>query len=145
MKTLVLIFLVLGSLHAFSQRITAKTDVELIPQLDAFLNDLIKTHNGVKAYNYYADNFVLTTTSGETKDKRTVVSEIASPAIRYDIYETLEPLAKVEGGAALFTGMHHEAGKRDSKMFDVKWLTSSTWIKQGKFWKLLTTHETSIP
>jgi len=145
MKTLVLIFLVLGSLHTFSQRITAKTDVELIPQLDAFLNDLIKTHNGAKAYNYYSDNFVLTTTSGETKDKRTVVSEIASPAIRYDKYETLEPLVRIEGETALFTGVHHEAGLRDGKMFDVKWLTSSTWIKQGKFWKLLTTHETSIP
>jgi hypothetical protein len=142
MINLLLTFL---SLFLFTPHIKEVSDKETVIQADKELNLLIMQHATTKAATFYADEFILTTSSGKSKLKKDMLAEIASPDLALDINETSNITVRVLENTAVLTGTLHQKGVYKNKPFDVKLIVTDTWVKIGKRWKILAGHATLLP
>lgn len=124
---------------------SAQTDKESVIQADQQLNLLIMQHNAAKAASLYAEEFILTTSSGTVKLKKDMLAEIASPLVVLDINETYNVTVRVLESTAVLTGILHQKGIYKEKAFDVKLNVTDTWVKTADGWKLLSGHATLLP
>ena len=121
-----------------------ETDSEVVQKLDQQLNALIIGHNTHEASALYADDFILTTSSGKVKSKQDMLNEIGMTGLVFEINETENVKVRVLENTAVLTGTLHQKGIFKDKPFDVKLLVTDTWVRTGSSWKLLAGHATVI-
>jgi hypothetical protein len=117
------------------------SDQEAVTETDKQLNLLIVQ----QAARFYADEFILTTSSGKVKLKKDMLTEIASPDLSLEINETTHVVVRALNTTAVLTGILHQKGIYKEKTFDVKLNVTDTWVKTTDGWKLLAGHATLLP
>jgi ketosteroid isomerase-like protein len=137
MRLLSLLYLVVTVNTVMAQDLK---DEEVVRNADAALNRWISENNSEKAAEFYADRFILTTSSGNVKRKSDMLGQIASPDLRLEINKTEDIAVFVEGNTAVLTGKLHQKGSYKGKTFDVVLLVTDTWIRTAEGWKLLAGH-----
>jgi ketosteroid isomerase-like protein len=142
MKTIALLSLILTATVALSQDRNHETEVV---QADVQLNASIKNHEPIKAAAFYAEDFVLTTSSGKAKLKGDMLREIGSPDLKLEINETENVSVRVLNSTAVLTGKLHQKGTYKGQAFDVFVLVTDTWVKTDSGWKLFAGHATLLP
>jgi ketosteroid isomerase-like protein len=142
MRLLILLFFGSISCTCFAQPVG---DEEQVKQVDAELNKLILKNASASAASFYAEAFLLTTSSGKVKLKADLVKEIGSPDLSLAINETTEVNVRVLGSTAVLTGMLHQKGSYKGTNFDVKLRVTDTWVRTETGWKLLAGHASSFP
>ena len=142
MKLLTLLPFILGATVALSQDRNHETQVV---QADVQLNESIKHNEAAKAAAFYAEDFILTTSSGKTKVKGDLLGEIGSPDLKLEVNETENAKVRVLNATAVLTGKLHQKGSYKGQPFDVFLLVTDTWVKTDSGWKLLAGHATVLP
>ena len=142
MKLLTLLLLIINSTLALGQDQNFETQ---IIQADAQLNALIKNNQSAKAESFYADDFILTTSSGKSKVKTDMLAEIGLPDLKLEINETENVKVRVLNSTAVLTGKLHQKGSYKGQVFDHFLLVTDTWVKTDTGWKLLSGHATLLP
>jgi ketosteroid isomerase-like protein len=117
---------------------------EAVIARDKDLNRLILSHNTKEAENYYADDFILTTSSGKFKSKQDMLADINSPEVVLEINETTDAKVRVVENTAVLTGILQQKGTYKGNSFDVKLYVTDTWVKIGSNWILLAGHATIV-
>lgn len=138
--------LLLASLSLFLFAASPKqlSDKDAVMETDKHLNLLIAQHADKDAARFYADEFILTTSSGNVKLKKDLLKEIASPDLSLEINETTQVHVRVLESTAVLTGILHQKGKYKEKLFDVQLNVTDTWVKTADGWKLLAGHATLL-
>ncbi len=139
-----MINLVLSVFLAFNSFLNFNSTEEKVIEMDRQLNQLISSHNTKAAASFYADDFILTTSSGKTKSKQDMLAEISSTEVTMEINETSGVKVRVIGNTAVLTGTLHQKGVYKGNAFDVRLLVTDTWVKVKTGWKLLAGHATVI-
>ncbi len=116
-----------------------------VKKADMELNQLILEKDAKHAAGFYADDFILTTSSGKTKYKQTILDEIASKDLALDVNETSNVEVRMFGSTAVLTGTLHQKGVYRGKEFDVWMLVTDTWVETSSGWKILSGHASSQP
>jgi hypothetical protein len=111
---------------------------------DKELNQLISLHRVKDAALIYADDFVLTTSSGKSKSKQDMLADINSPDLTLEVNETTEVKVRVIYNTAVLTGILQQKGTFKGNAFDVKLYVTDTWVKVNSNWILLAGHATVI-
>ena len=111
---------------------------------DKLLNRYIVEHNVSAATGMYAEDFVLTTSSGAVKKKENLLNEIALTDLAFEINETTDVTVRLLDNTAVFTGTLHQKGMYKQKPFDNKLLVTDTWVLTKGNWILLAGHATLI-
>lgn len=133
------------SLFLFAASPRQFSDKDTVMESDRQLNLLITQHADKGAARFYADEFILTTSSGNVKLKKDMLLEIASPDLTLEINETTQVHVRILENTAVLTGILHQKGKYKEKLFDVKLNVTDTWVKTKDGWKLLAGHATLLP
>jgi hypothetical protein len=142
MRLSILLLLSIFSCNGFAQTLSDEEQVKLV---DAQLNILISKNASTAAAPFYAESFLLTTSSGKVKLKADLIKEIGSPDLSLAINETTEVNVRVLGSTAVLTGVLHQKGSYKGTNFDVKLLVTDTWVHTETGWKLLAGHASSFP
>jgi hypothetical protein len=121
-----------------------ESDSGVVQKLDQQLNALIVAHNSLEAAEYYADDFILTTSSGKVKTKQDMLNEIGMADLVFEINETENVKVLVLENTAVLTGTLHQKGNFKDKAFDARLLVTDTWVRVGSSWKLLAGHATIL-
>jgi hypothetical protein len=137
--------LILLSFATLSGHIKKESDKEAVARADRELNSFILQHESGKAASYYAEEFILTTSSGKVKLKKDMLNEIASADLSLAVNETTNVSVRILHNTAVLTGILHQQGSYKGKTFDVKLNVTDTWVKTGKRWSLLSGHATLLP
>jgi hypothetical protein len=132
--SVIFVFLMAGYNGAASEIIRA----------DQQLNRFIVDHDFQAASGVYADDFVLTTSSGKVKQKQDMLKEIGSLELHFEVNETTEVQVRVIENTAVLTGTLHQKGMYKERVFDSKLLVTDTWVKVNGQWKLLAGHATIL-
>jgi hypothetical protein len=111
---------------------------------DKELNQLISLHRVKEAALIYADDFVLTTSSGKSKSKQDMLADINSHDLTLEVNETTEVKVRVIDNTAVLTGILQQKGTFKGNAFDVKLYVTDTWVKVNSNWILLAGHATVI-
>lgn len=122
---------------------TTSIEEEVIAQ-DKELNQFISQHRVKDAALIYADDFVLTTSSGKAKLKQDMLADISSPDVMLEINETTQVKVRVIENTAVLTGILQQKGTYKGNAFDVKLYVTDTWVKVKSGWILLAGHATVI-
>ena len=133
------------SVFLFSASPNRLSDKDVVLETDKQLNLLIQQHDDQQAGKLYADDFILTTSSGKVKLKKDMLLEIASPDLSLEINETTDVTVRVLNTTAILTGILHQKGRYKEKYFDVKLNVTDTWVKTTDGWKILAGHATLLP
>jgi hypothetical protein len=138
--------LILLLLSVFSHSVVAQiaSAEEQVKQADAQLNILLLKNGSVHAADFYAEEFVLTTSSGKSKGKEDLLKEIASPELILALNETTDVKVRVLGTTAVLTGVLHQKGTYKGTSFDVSLLVTDTWVHTQTGWRLLAGHASSL-
>lgn len=115
-------------------------DVAAVIHADRHLNELIIAHDARQAAALYTDDFVLTTSSGRTKRKADLLSEINATDLALDINETNEVAVRVHGDVAVLTGILRQHGSYRGAAVDVRLRVTDTWVRSALGWQLLAGH-----
>lgn len=124
---------------------TRTSDEEAVIEADAQLNVWIVQHAAQQAASFYADEFILTTSSGKVKSKKDMLAEILSSDLSLEINETTQVAVRVVDNTAVLTGILHQKGLYKGKSFDVRLNVTDTWVKTKIGWKILAGHATLLP
>jgi hypothetical protein len=117
---------------------------EEVTLADQQLNQFIVDHNVKAAADIYADDFVLTTSSGKVKKKQDMLNEIGLPDLQFEINETTDVKIRMIENTAVLTGTLQQKGVYKEKPFDNKLLVTDTWVNVKGQWKLLAGHATIL-
>ncbi len=117
---------------------------EAVIARDQELNQLIISHRSKEAANIYADDFILTTSSGKVKLKQDMLADISTPDLVLEINETTQVKVRVVENTAVLTGILQQKGTYKGNAFDVKLYVTDTWVKVNSNWILLAGHATVI-
>jgi len=116
-----------------------------IESKDRQLNTFIVTHDTSAAAKLYADDFVLTTSSGKVKTKTDILREIGLTTLTFEINSTSKVEVRLHADTAVLTGTLHQKGRIKDTSFDTTLLVTDTWIRDDAHgWRLLAGHATSI-
>jgi ketosteroid isomerase-like protein len=138
---LYLIFLLVD----LSVRVTITPDSVQVKKADMELNQYILNKDAKNAAHFYADDFILTTSSGTTKYKQQMLDEIVSKDLDLQVNETRNVEVRMHGSTAVLTGTLHQKGVYKGKEFDVWLLVTDTWIETNGGWKILSGHASPQP
>jgi ketosteroid isomerase-like protein len=118
---------------------SANEDGAIVAQ-DRQLNQLIMAGDVKAAAPIYLDEFVLTTSSGVSKNKQGVITEIGNPRLRFELNETSDVTIHRHGDVAVLTGKLHQRGVYQDKAFDSTLRVTDTWVRTRQGWRLLAGH-----
>ncbi|UXI70386.1 nuclear transport factor 2 family protein [Tahibacter amnicola] len=139
-RTAGVLLAVMASAPAF-----AGADEDAVKAADARLNALILQRDTEGARAMYADDFVLTTSSGKVKHKTDMVNEVAAPDVRMSVNQTSNIEVRVHGDTAVLTADLAQKGEYQGKSFDVVLDVTDTWIRVDGKWLLLAGHASKRP
>jgi ketosteroid isomerase-like protein len=128
-----------------SLTVTITPDSVQVKKADIELNQLILNKDTKQAARFYADDFVLTTSSGTVKYKQYMLDEIVSPDLKLEVNETSNAEVRIVGSTAVLTGTLHQRGIYKGKAFDAWFLVTDTWVKTRDGWKILSGHASPQP
>lgn len=128
-----------------SVKVTFTPDSVQVKKADIELNQLILKKDVKQAAHFYADDFILTTSSCKTKYKQTILDEIGSKDLTLEINETTNVEVRMLGSTAVLTGTLHQKGSYNGKAFDVWLLVTDTWVETAGGWKILSGHASIQP
>jgi len=117
----------------------------VIKRADMELNRLTLNKNSERAAEYYANDFILTTSSGKTRYKQDIVTEIASQEISMIVNETTNVEIRIVGATAVLTGTLHQKGSYRGKFFDHWFVITDTWVETPSGWRILSGHASLKP
>jgi hypothetical protein len=135
---LILLLINLSLLH------TATPNTVQVKKADIELNQRIVEKNVINAREFYAEDFILTTSSGKIKYKQDMLNEIASTELSLEINETQNAEVRLIGSTAVLTGTLHQKGIYKGKSFDVWLQVTDTWVRTSSGWKILSGHYNSM-
>jgi ketosteroid isomerase-like protein len=141
MRLLILLLLSVFGHGVLAQMAGAEHQVR---QADAQLNTFILKNNSDDASGFYAEEFILTTSSGKSKQKEDLLKEIASSQLILAINETTDVKVRVLGTTAVLTGVLHQKGTYKGTSFDVSLRVTDTWVRTETGWKILAGHASSL-
>jgi ketosteroid isomerase-like protein len=119
--------------------------VSQVIQSDARLNDAIRNNDPAKAAPLYAEDFVLTTSSGHATSKTDMLRAIALPELKLEVNETQDVNVGVMECTAVLTGTLHQKGMYNGRSFDVFPRVTDTWVRTETRWRLLAGHASLLP
>ena len=131
---------VLFLLANLSLSVTFTPNSVRVKKADIELNQLILKKDVEHAAQFYADDFILTTSSSAVKYKQTMLDEIGSKNLQLEINETSNAEVRLVGSTAVLTGTLHQKGIYKGKQFDVWLLVTDTWVHTSSGWKILSGH-----
>src|SRR4051812_39082887 len=101
MKNLIALSAVFAAVLAFGYT-TPTTSTELIA-LDAKFQAAVQAHDANAVGNFLADDFVLITSSIQTKSKAALLKELKTPGFKFETNVSDEVKARVHGDVAVVT------------------------------------------
>ncbi|MCU0437215.1 MAG: nuclear transport factor 2 family protein [Raineya sp.] len=123
---------------------TSKKESDVIARSNK-LDSLIIKHRSGEAEKFYAESFVLTTSTGKKKNKTDILKDIANEEIKWEINHTSEIEVRILDKTAILTGILHQKGKFMGKDFEAKLLVTDTWVLRNNEWILLAGHASVLP
>lgn len=108
------------------------------------LDSLITQHDSKESEKFYAEKFILTTSTGKKKTKADILKDIANQEIKWEINHTSEIEVRILDKTAILTGILHQKGIYMGKEFDVKIQVTDTWVLKKNKWILLAGHATIL-
>lgn len=108
---------------------------------DNALNQAILTKQTDLAATFYADQFVLTTSTGKRKDKAALLTEIGADSLSLTINQTADVQVFGDQQTAVLLGRLHQRGEYQQQAFDAQVWVTDTWVcaDNGR-WLLLAGH-----
>ncbi|GEM_PF-2250425 len=119
---------------------SAPDDAAAVVDRDRQLNERILAHDVSAAAAFYTDDFLLTTSSGRTKTKSDMLTDVGSPEVALDINQTSAVSVRVHGDTAVLTGVLRQRGTHRGQPVDVTLRVTDTWVREGGQWHLLAGH-----
>jgi ketosteroid isomerase-like protein len=121
---------------------TAQDSAEavMVKQADQQLNTHITNHSVEDAEKFYADDFILTTSTGKIKHKQDLLQEISLTTLKMEVNKTEDVEVHLVGTTAVLTGVLHQKGVYNDLVFDVWLRVTDTWVRTIDGWKLLAGH-----
>jgi ketosteroid isomerase-like protein len=114
---------------------------EAVVKLNQDLNNYFLGRNIMDAAGLYADDFVLTASTGQ-QGKAELLRELSNPSFRLDLNETTDVNVSVHGSTAVLTGLLHQRGHHCGRAFDRRLLVTNTWVRHRGSWQLMASHVT---
>jgi len=90
------------------------------------------------------DDFVITEPDGTMQTKQQHMAFTKDPSYHYDLLVSEDFRVKVYGTVGVVTGTYHEKGSYKGSHFDRRGRFTDTWIKLGKTWRCVASHD-SLP
>ena len=113
---------------------------DAVAERDRALNAAILAHDVARAAPFYAEDFVLTTSSGKVKHKSDLVAEVGSDALTLEVNETRDVVVRVLDKTAVLTAVLRQRGAYRGRAFDVELDVTDTGVLAGGAWRLLAGH-----
>ena len=135
-----------NSWKAVSNAGGALTDAQLLTYMEQDWNDATMRHDGDWTDRNYA-SFAsdISSLTGGFEGKAESVASARSSKIVYDAVDLSDVVARVEGDAAVVTGVNHVRGKdAQGKPFDRRTRFTDTFIKRDGRWQVWATQGTVI-
>jgi len=124
--------------------LTSKKESEVISRSNK-LDSLIVKHRSGEAEKFYAESFVLTTSTGKKKTKTDILKDISNEKIVWEINHTSQIEVRILDKTAVLTGILHQKGKYMDKEFEATLQVTDTWVLRNNEWVLLAGHATVLP
>jgi hypothetical protein len=124
----------------------ALSDEQQLEYLEQDWNDATMRHDaGWTERNYASFASDISSLTGGLENKMEAVASARSSKIVWDVLELSDVEARVEGDAAVVTGVNHVRGKdADGKAFDRRIRFTDTFIKKDGRWQVWATQGTTI-
>lgn len=122
------------------------TDSGVIWYLEQEWNDALMNKDKAWFENNFASDFTgVSGTSGQLMNKAQEIADSTSPGTMFDLVETTDVNVRVDGDAAIVTGVFHIKGK-DAKgaAFDQRFRYTDVWIKRSGRWVVWASQGTPI-
>ena len=137
-RSLLLLAIALVSTVAYAD------DLEEVRRLDREISVATWAGDAVWFEENLADEYVLITTAGTTRNKREVIRDLATPGLRIEPYEPLDAQVRMYGDAAVVTG-------RIAQRFTISGVAQTNnirytniYVKRKTRWALVSGHTSSI-
>lgn len=137
-RSLVFLAMTLVSTAAYAD------DLEEVRRLDREISVATWAGDAVWFEENLADEYVLITTAGTTRNKREVIRDLATPGLRIEPYEPFDAQVRMYGDAAVVTG-------RIAQRFTVSGVAhtnniryTNIYVKRKTRWTLVSGHASSI-
>ncbi|RYD15160.1 MAG: nuclear transport factor 2 family protein [Lysobacteraceae bacterium] len=101
----------------------------------AFVDRDLATLRGI-----LTDDYVLVASTGEERTRDTVIAEVASPDVRWEVNEARGATVRVHGDTAVLVANLRQKGIDHGKPFDRSVKFSTTWIRVGHVWRNVHAH-----
>jgi hypothetical protein len=132
-------FLLLIALTAVAE------DAEELRRLDKELTVATWTGDAVWFEQNLSDDYLLITPGGAIRSKRDVVSELATPGLKMEPFESTEVQVRVHGEAAIVTGRMRQQYLlgRTRSTSDLRY--TDVYVKKKGRWLLVSGHASNVP
>lgn len=136
---------VLAALTAVLLATTAfADDSEEVTRLDKEITVATWTGDAVWFEENVADDYVLVTPTGATRNKRDVVRELATPGMKMDPYDPREVTVRMYGDAAIVTGRILQRYTLGGIRFANDLRYTNVYVKKKGRWMLASGHISSV-
>jgi ketosteroid isomerase-like protein len=88
----------------------------------------------------FTEDYVLVVSSGAERNKATVLAEVESPQVRWEINRSSGWAVRVHGDCAIVVATLHQKGLDHGKPFDSHVKYSDTWIRDHGRWRNVHAH-----
>jgi ketosteroid isomerase-like protein len=125
----------------------ALDDASQLYYLEREWNDAIRDKNAAWVEANYARDFTdISARDGALSAKTAAVAEVRNDRSTYEVVETTEMAARVDGNAAIVTGVFHVKGRDgQNQPFDRRSRYTDVWIKRDGRWVVWSSQGTTIP
>jgi len=119
-------------------------DMEELRRLDREITVATWAGDAVWFEENLADEFVLITTAGTTRNKREVIRDLATPGLRIDPYEPMDVQVRIYGDAAVVTGRISQRFTLSGVAYTNNIRYTDIYVKRKGRWILVSGHASSI-
>lgn len=138
MRFVLLLAAVLVSLAALAD------DMEELRRLDREITVATWAEDAVWFEENLADEFVLITTAGTTRNKREVIRDLSTPGLRIDPYEPMDVQVRIYGEAAVIIGRISQRFTLSGVAYTNNIRYTDIYVKRKGRWVLVSGHASTI-
>lgn len=119
-------------------------DADEVRRLDKEISVATWTGDSVWFEENLADDYVLITPNGATKNKRDVIRELATPGLKMEPYEPTAVQVRVYGDAAVVTGRMLQRFVLGGIRYANDLRYTDVYVKRKGKWTLVTAHVSAV-
>ena len=137
-------FIVLSALLLFVAAVAAADDAEEIRRLDREISVATWTGDRMWFAENIADEYVLITPSGGTKNKQDIISELSTPGLKMEPFEPSEVQVRVYDNSAIVTGRMLQRFLLGGIRYANDLRYTDVYVKRKGKWVLVSAHVSAV-